>query len=672
MFGLSDIEVVRMSSSQPGTPSQPAGTSVSFSDTTENLMLEKEKFDMKFEDLKSAYLRLEERSSQEISELKTQFEKVNLQVKSNRERALLKQKMDKFDQFSREPGNSVQLQKLFEEIAIGYWLLTKEGTQVNRHLQTYVRALLQGNDGSEGPQEPGDFRKLMETIARLKREVTEKDLALSMCVVHLNKLSSALSTLSGQELPLIQKYPELELPELCKALSRLLSRQIAKTPVDTDTTPRTYFDTAKYVRDRKRGLTRVIDPENAENERENVGREVEMCMEEALFERDLARKQNSILRQCTGEKLPEREKLALFELLSAKEENLRIQLDIVAEERGHLAKEKADFRAKSALKSNDMAKLEAMNERLTKLLMVKKVDMSTGMDTTMQSKECGTEDAGQGSNIRTVSVVCVDQICDTEGLVTMVDTPCEPAYFQTHSKKVGVESSQFSVSKGINTITKVTCDRGVTATSHSITGHEQVKVPPIPLAAEASRPPRYRDSPMRKAISKRDTAVHAEVMASAAKILSAAEKNVGMIERHWNHINAKKMQESITERKNCITPLRELQSAMMRRKGTMSPYTDFDAEEMEELRLDGARSCIGYAEDMSDISFSSAAAGIPTLDFKDDPYSQLSSGQRTPLQLADYRHSESSFKSDSKPLKESPQKPIKSALKRVSSISSRS
>jgi hypothetical protein len=107
----------------------------------------------------------------------------------------------------------------------------------------------------------------------------------------------------------------------------------------------------------------------------------------------------------------------------------------------------------------------------------------------------------------------------------------------------------------------------------------------------------------------------------------------------------------------------------MRRKGTMSPFTDFDAEEMEEMRLDGARSCIGYAEDLSDVSFGSFAGVMSSLDLRDDSHSHLPSGQMTPLQPQDHdfdpKNEDLPFKSDIKtpgdPI--SPRKPLKSVLK---------
>jgi len=628
---------------------------------------------MRWEDLRTAFVRLEERSGREVADLKDQCVRVNSQVKLTRERSSLKQKMEKFEHISRESVESGQLRKPFEEIAISYWLLAKDGEQVNCHLQAYVRSLLQGNDDSASPQEAGDFRKLMESVARLKREVTEKDLALTMCVVHLNKLSTAVSTLAGQELPLIQKYPELELPELCKALSRLISRQIARPPLDSDFGPRTYFDTGKYIRERKRGLTRVSDSVETPKDKEVEGKELELRMEEIMFDRDLMRKQNSILRQCTGEKLPEREKLALFEQLSAKEDNVRIQLDIVAEERGHLAKERADFRAKNALKSEEMAKLEAMNERLTKILMVKKVEAGTGTESSSQSQATNTAalptlvDQESSTN----PVVHMDQGVSTVGLVRLVEKACDPVVPSTLSKKVGVDSAAFSTSKATNTDSQKAVESSGSRPSQPPAKDLALppKAPAPVLSTEPSRPPRYRDSTQRKAITSRHIAQQAEAMASAVKVFESAQKNIGMIERHWTHINTKKLQESIKDRKNCITPLRDLQSALMRRKGTMSPFTDFDAEEMEEMRLDGARSCIGYAEDLSDLSFGSLAGGISAMDLRDDP-SHLASGQMTPLQLQDHyfdpKTADLSFKSDIKTPTDptTPRKPIKSVLKR--------
>lgn len=676
MFGLSDIEVIRTASPRSSTKSDlspslsPAKASLPNSDFTEcNL----DQTYMRWEDLRAAYARLEERSRREIAELTDKCAKASSQVKLTRERSSLKQKMEKFENISRESVESGQLRKSFEEIAISYWLLTKDGEQVNSHLQTYVRSLLQGNEDSEGPQEAGDFRKLMASVAHLKREVTEKDLAITMCVVHLNKLSTAVSTLAGQELPLIQKYPELELPELCKALSRLISRQIARPPLDSEVGPRTYFDTGKYIRERKQGLTRVSDSSETPKDKEVEGRELELRLEEIMFDRDLMKKQNSILRQCTGEKLPERERLALFEQLSAKEESVRIQLDIVAEERGHLAKERADFRTKNALKSEEMAKLEAMNERLTKLLMVKKVEAGTSTEASYQSQATNTATlptlTEQESS--TDPVVLLNQAVSTVGLVRMVEKACDPVIPTTLSKKVGVDPGAFSSSKYTNTDKAL--ERSANPTSQAPAKDQTLppKTPAPALSTEPSRPPRYRDSTQRKAISTRNiVAQQAEAMASAVKVFESAQKNIGMIERHWSHINTRKLQESIKDRKNCITPLRGLQSALMRRKGTMSPFTDFDAEEMEEMRQDGARSCIAYAEDLSDLSFGSLAGGISALDLRDDPQSHYASGQMTPSQLQDPyfdpKHTDLSFKSDCKTPTDpiTPRKPQKSVLKR--------
>jgi hypothetical protein len=630
---------------------------------------------MRLEDLRTAYARLEERSTREIAELKNQCAKISSQVKLTRERSLLKQKIEKFEHIAGDSEETGQLRKSFEEIAISYWLLAKDGEQVNNHLQTYVRSLLQGNEDSESPQEAGDFRKLMQSVARLKREVTEKDLAITMCVVHLNKLSTAVSTLAGQELPLIQKYPELELPELCKALSRLISRQIARPPVDSDLGTRTYFDTGKYIRDRKRVLTTANKTSEVQIEKELEGRELELKLEEVMFDRDLMRKQNSILRQCTGEKVPERERLALFEQLSAKEESVRIQLDIVAEERGHLAKERADFRAKNTLKSEEMAKLEAMNDRLTKLLMVKKVE--TGTCTESSSLYQIANPAAlpacieQGSNTNPLPVQIDKRVCTAE-LMSMMEKACDPVVPAMFSKKVGVEPGAFTTAKSTNTERQQMAEKGVNPMPQ--TSAKDLTLPSKPashvMTTEPSRPPRYRDSTQRKALSTRHIAAQqAEAIASAVKVFETAKKNIGMIERHWTHINTRKLQESIKDRKNCITPQRDLHSSLMRRKGTMSPFTDFDAEEMEEMRLDGARSCIGYAEDLSDVSFGSFAGVMSSLDLRDDSHSHLPSGQMTPLQPQDHdfdpKNEDLPFKSDIKtpgdPI--SPRKPLKSVLK---------
>lgn len=255
---------------------------------------------MRLEDLRSAYIHLQNSvKSAQIS----------------REKALLTQKLRIVGKKCEDVRDFSQLQRLYEEVSVGFWLTSRDFQQPNQPFQDFICSLLsEKRDFKAANSQESAF---IEQIANLQREIRSKDVIIAMCRTEINKLSANISPILGISLPFIEKYPEFELPQLCQSLFEALSK--GKKPIR-----RTYSDWGRVETEGKRP--------------EKTTKRLEIDIEELMFERDLARQQNAILR--LGSKDSKNTENSLFARLQAKEHTIRLEIQQIALEKSHIQSEK--------------------------------------------------------------------------------------------------------------------------------------------------------------------------------------------------------------------------------------------------------------------------------------------------------------------------------------------
>lgn len=253
-----------------------------------------ERTQMVLEDLSSAY---------------TQLQRNVKWLQTGREKALLAQKLRTVEGKCGKVDDFSQLQGLYEEVSVEFWLASRDFSPSNKPFQDFIHSIL--SEKRENNPENDKLNTLLEETAKLKREIRSKDVIIAMCRSEINKLSTHLSPILGISLPLIEKYPELELPQLCQSLFQALSK--GKKP-----TRRTYSDWERV--------------EITTQQAEKPFKTMEMDLEELMFERDLARQQNAILRQ--GE-------MAVLGRFQAQEKTIRREIEQIACEKAAILTEKA-------------------------------------------------------------------------------------------------------------------------------------------------------------------------------------------------------------------------------------------------------------------------------------------------------------------------------------------
>jgi len=256
-----------------------------------------ERTQMALEDLASAYIQLQTDAKR---------------LRTGREKALLTQKLKTVGRKCGHVGDFSELQGLYEEVSVEFWLASRDFLQPSKPFHGFIYSLL--SEKRDEQAENCKLNALLEQTAKLKREIRSKDVIIAMCRSEINKLAANLNPILGISLPFIEKYPELELPQLCQSLFQALSK--GQKP-----SRRTYSDWERM--------------ETGEKRLEKPNKRMEMDLEELMFERDLARQQNAILR--LGEKGSE---IAVFDRFQAQEKIIRRKVEQIAYEKTAILREK--------------------------------------------------------------------------------------------------------------------------------------------------------------------------------------------------------------------------------------------------------------------------------------------------------------------------------------------
>lgn len=259
-----------------------------------------------------------ERAAMRLEDLRSAYVQLQNSVKSaqiGREKALLTQKLRNVGKKCEDVRDFSQLQRLYEEVSVGFWLASRDFQQPNKPFQDFICSLLSEKRGYK--EANSQESALIDRIADLQREMRSKDVIIAMCRSEINKLSANIAPILGISLPFIEKYPELELPQLCQSLFEALSK-------GKKSLRRTYSDWGRTEIEGKR--------------QEKAVKTQEMDIEELMFERDLARQQNAILR--LGTKDSETTENTLFSRLQAKEHTIRLEIQQIAMEKAYIQSEK--------------------------------------------------------------------------------------------------------------------------------------------------------------------------------------------------------------------------------------------------------------------------------------------------------------------------------------------